>query len=167
MCIAALPALSLALSIAGGVAGYAQAKQQADAQNQMYRDNARDANKAAENQYAALQHRSIQERNAAEQKLFDSNIDALKSRSQARTAAGDAGVTGLSVNALLGDLWSQQSRRDDATMQNYQTARDDAYARMDEVKAQTTSRINSVQRAKSPSILPFLIGGVAGGLKGF
>lgn len=166
MCLAALPVLGMALSIAGGVAGYQQAKQQADAQNQMYRDNARDANKAAESQYAAIEHRAVQERTATEQKLFESNVDALKARSQARTAAGDAGVTGLSVNALLGDLWSQQSRRDDASIQNYETAQSDAAAQMDQVKSQTQSRINSVQRAKSPSMLPFLIGGLAGGLKG-
>lgn len=167
MCVAALPLLSMGLSIAGGVASYSAAKSQAEQQNQMYRDNARDANKAAENQYAALQHKSIQERNAAGQKLFETNIDALKARSQARTAAGDAGVTGLSVNSLINDLWSQQGRRDDATMQNYETARDDAYAQMDQVKANTQSRINSVQRAKSPSILPFIIGGVANGLSAF
>ncbi|WP_322996964.1 hypothetical protein [Castellaniella sp.] len=157
----------MALSVAGSVAGYSAAKQQADAQNQMYRDNARDANDAAENQYSALQHRALQERNAAGQKLFQSNIDGLKARSEARTSAGEAGVSGLSVNALLGDLWSQQARRDDATMQNFETARDDAYAQMDQVKAGTQSRINSVQRAASPSILPFLIGGVANGLGGF
>lgn len=165
MCIAAIPALSAALSIAGGIAGYQQAKQQADAQNQMYRENARDANKAAENQYAAIQHRAIQERTATEQKLFESNVDALKARSEARTGAGDAGVTGLSVNALLGDLWAQQSRRDDAAMENYETARSDATAQMDQVKAQTQSRINSVQRAQSPSILPFIIGGLSGALR--
>ncbi|MCL8384159.1 MULTISPECIES: hypothetical protein [Xanthobacter] len=167
MCVAALPLLSLGLSIAGGVASYQAAKSQADAQNQMYRENARDANKAADNQYAALQHKSIQERNAADQKLFENNIDALRARSQARTSAGEAGVTGLSVNALVNDLWAQQGRRDDATMQNYQTARDDAYAQMDQVKANTQSRINSVQRAKSPSFLPFLIGGISGGLGAF
>ncbi len=167
MCVAALPLLSMGLSVAGSMASYSAAKQQADQQNQMYRDNARDANKAAESQYSAAQHRGVQERNSAEQRLFESNVDALKARSQARTAAGDAGVTGLSVNALINDLWSQQGRRDDATMQNFETARDDTYAQMDQVKANTQSRINSVQRAKPPSMLPFLISGVAGGLKAF
>lgn len=167
MCIAALPMIGMALSVAGGVAGYAAAKQQADTQNQMYRENARDANDAAENQYAAIQHRTLQERQAAGQQLFQSNIEGLKARSEARTAAGDAGVSGLSVNMLVDDLWAQQGQRDVVTNLNYETARGEARSQMDQVEAGTKSRINSVQRAASPSILPFLISGVSGGLGGF
>lgn len=167
MCIDPLSAASAALSVAGSVAGYSAARSQAAAQNQAYLDNARDANDAAGHQYAALAHRGVEERDAASQKLAQSSIDALKARSTARTAAGEAGVTGLSVEALLGDLVGQQGRRDETIRQNERTAQSDITAQMDMVKANTQSRIASVQRAQKPSALPFLIDGLSGTVKAF
>lgn len=162
MCVAALPLVSAALSIAGAAAGYAGAQQQAKQQNQLYLENAAEANRAAGDQYSALTHKSVQERNASSQQLFQNSIEGLKARSAARTAAGEAGVTGLSVDALLGDLGAQEARKADAIDSQYQMTRDSIRAQMEEVKANTQSRINSVQRAKPPSFASFLIGGASG-----
>ncbi|MFG1395867.1 virion core protein, T7 gp14 family [Roseixanthobacter pseudopolyaromaticivorans] len=168
MClVAALPLVSAALSIGGAVAGYAGAVKQANQQNQLYMDNAAEANRAAGDQYNALTHKRTQERAASSQQLFQNDLEGLRARSTARTSAGEAGVTGLSVDALLGDLGAQQGRKSEAIDSQYQMTTDSITAQTQEVKANTQSRINSVQRAAKPSFLPFLIGGASGAVGAF
>ena len=50
-----------------------------------------------------------QEALARSQNLNESSRRAMEARATATTAAGEAGVSGLSVNALLGDLSRQQA----------------------------------------------------------
>lgn len=163
MCLAAaLPAISAGLSIASAVAGFAGATEQANAQNAFYAQNARAAQSALATDYANLGLKSLQERKAASQQKFETNLDALKARSTARVAAGEAGVTGLSVDALIGDYFASEGRKVQAIDTNYDMTRNNILAEMDSAQANAQSRINSVQTARPPSMLPFMISGLSG-----
>lgn len=167
MCVAALPAIGAALSIASSAVGYMGAAQQAKQQNEYYSQNAQAANIAAGDQYNQLAYRNLQQRDAAGRDLTQMGIEGLKARGTAYAAAGEAGVTGLSVDALVGDYFAAEGRQKEARQAQASMDQAATYAEMDSVKANTQGRINSVQRASSPSPLPFLISGLSGAVNAF
>lgn len=164
MCLALV---SVITSIAGSIASYASASQQAAAQNEYYRQNAKAAQQAAVNQYAALQHKQEQERGVASRELFDNAVEGAKARATAATAAGEAGVGGLSEMTIINDLLAQQGRQDAAVDAQYQMTRDSIRADMVDVETQAQGRINSVQTATSPSPIPYLIQGIGSAVSAF
>jgi hypothetical protein len=151
MCVGIMPILSLALGAMQGVMSYSAQKQAANDQNAYYMANARAAQQAAVNSYAAEQNQAIQKRNAASQQEMETRISGMQARGTARTAAGESGVSGLSVDALVNDDYGREGRRIDSIDQNYAMDRDYLRAQMESTEAQATSRINSVQRARGPS----------------
>lgn len=154
MCIAALPAI---IGIATAASGYVAARGEASAQNAYFQRNRQAAVSAAGDRYAALNNKTLQERDAASQELFQKQIDALKTRSTAQAAAGESGVTGLSVDALMGDLLAQQGRQSQAINTNFENQRQ---GNADEAIAtyhNTVGRINSVRQASRPSPIPYIL----------
>lgn len=151
-------------SVGQAVAGFAAASQQAAAQNAYYEQNRKAAVAAANDRYASLSNRLIQERAAASQELQEKQIAALKARATATVSAGESGVTGLSVEALERDFLAQQGRQAQAIQTNFDIRRDYARDEMNATYHQAVGRINSVQRAAKPSPLPFIfqaLGGIA------
>jgi hypothetical protein len=154
MCVAALPAI---LAIGQGIAGFAGASGEASAQNAYYNQNRRAAIAAANDRYASLNNKTLQERAQASAELLQKQTEALKARATATASAGEAGVTGLSVDALQTDFLAQQGRQSEAIEVNFETARannaDEAVA----TYHNTIGRINSVRTAAKPSPIPFIL----------
>lgn len=168
MCIAALPALAAIASIGQAVAGFAAASQQAAAQNAYYEQNRQAAVAAANDRYASQANRILQEREAASQELQEKQIEAMKARATAAVSAGEAGVTGLSVDALEQDFLAQQGRQTQAIQTNFEIKQQYYADEMNATYHNAVARINSVQRAAKPSPLPYIfqaLGGVAGAYK--
>ncbi len=169
MCLAILPLLGLIASVGQAAAGYAAASQQADEQNAYYESNRRAAIAAANDKYASINNNTIQEKEAASQKLFEQRIEALRAESKAKVSAGEAGITGLSVDAILGDIQAQQGRRTASIETNFENVKERNVDESVAMYHQTVGRINSVRQASKPSALPFIIqgiGGIAGAAKG-
>ncbi len=153
---------SFATSTLGAVAQYQQQRQAAANQNAFYQQNAQAANDAARAAYANEENALNNKLGAADQDVMERRIQALKARGTARDAAGEAGVTGLSVDALLDDYYAAEGRGVDSVNQNFKMERDNIIASMEATHAQTTARIDSVQRAQPPSFLGAAIR-IAGG----
>lgn len=155
------------MSIAQAGVGFAAASQQANEQNAYYERNRQASLAAMRDRYASINNNTLQEREAASMELFEKNREALLQRAQAMTAAGEAGVTGLSVNALYRDQAGQQARRVASIMTNYnikkQRNEDEAIA----TYHNTIGRINSVRQAASPSAAGFILQGIGGALGAF
>lgn len=147
------------------VMSYQAQKQQADQQNEYYRQNAEQANAALRSEYAASQNQRLGDRAQADQQLEETDIAAMKARGTARASADQAGVTGLSVDSLVNDFYAQQGRRDQSIDQNYQTASDDIRGQMDSQYAQGQQRISSVRRVAPPSFATALIGIASAGVR--
>lgn len=169
MCIGAtaMAVAQFAISAASTVAGFVQQQNEADAQNERYRDNALAANKAAATKYASQQNRALQERKAAGQEQEKLQTQGLKARSTAEVAAGQAGVTGLSVDALLADFYGQEGRHERTLDTNYQMQADYLRGELDATQSQAESRINSVQQAEGPSFAGAAIRILGSGLDAF
>lgn len=151
MCVAAVPLLTFALSAASAVAGYMGQQQQYEAQMAQKRENDRAAADSARKRYESIATSLKGEQSKASGEMLDAQTEALKARSKAKVAAGEAGVSGLSVDALLSDFSGQEERYLGRIDQNYNTT---AAAYQDEREGAydtARQRINSMATPVKPS----------------
>lgn len=148
---AIVPLLSFTAGAAQAVIGHQAAVAEADAQNQRHEQNRIEANRAAANQFAHQQNQILQEQAVASQELENAQAEGLAARATARTAAGESGIAGLSVDALLGDFHGQQGRFEQSLDTNFQQQESFLRAEMDATQSQNAARINSVPTAARPS----------------
>lgn len=155
MCVTAvgMAVAQFAMSAVSSVAGFMGQQQQYEAQQQQYKNNRIEANRAAVDNYASTQNRMLQDQKAASQELQQLNVDALKGRATAETAAGEAGVTGLSVDALVADYYGQEGRFERTLDNNLQMNADYLQGEMTATSHQTAGRINSVSQGQKPSFM--------------
>ena len=155
------------VSAASAVVGFMQQQAEYEAQQQRYENNRIAANQAAVNKYASQQNQDIQERKAASHEKQKLNIKATKARATAETAAGEAGVTGLSVDALVNDFYAEEGRHERTLDNNYAMRHDAIRGEMDVTTANTASRINSVSQGTPPSFAGAAVRILGAGVKAF
>ncbi|WFU49030.1 virion core protein, T7 gp14 family [Sinorhizobium terangae] len=122
-------------------------------QNAYYRQNAANANQAARDEQFATQKRMIQEQEAAAAEKIDIMKEHRAAKATAEVAAGEAGVSGVSVDALMRDIMGQQSQAIDRTDQQTEWSLNQLNDEMRAIRTRNTDRINSVQRAAKPSFV--------------
>lgn len=142
-----------ALTVASTVASVTAQQQQADYQEQVNRrqyDNIMQARAANINQ-TNLAH--MQEREAASQKIEQNNLNARAAEAKAVTAAGESGVGGISVGALLDDLSMRQGRYTSSVVTNYQNAEGALNNQRENIQANAASAINGLKTPAAPDYL--------------
>lgn len=142
--------IMMALQVASAVGTVASQKQAADAQadaNQRQYQNTIRAFNANINQ---TNLEMTQEREASMQKLAENNLKAQAARATARTASGEAGVSGLSVDALMGDIYGKQGRYNDSVATNYDRAMGAIQNQRENVYANAASTINGLKTPAMP-----------------
>ncbi|MDR6816270.1 hypothetical protein J2X76_001424 [Neorhizobium sp. 2083] len=159
--------MAATLSVAQAGMEFIGAQQQAKQQNAMVRENQRAANENLVREYADVQTRQIQEEDAAAAQKQDLSREARAARATTMAAAGEGGVSGLSVDALLADVYGKEATAKDRISQNTGFTTENLTREMDGLKAKAKDRINSMPWASGPS--PFAaalkIGGI--GLDGY
>lgn len=143
--------IGFAIGAAQSVMQYQAESFAAEQQNQFYRENAARANKAAQEQMFQTQQRMFQEQEAAAEEKIDTMREARAAKATAEVAAGEAGVSGLSVDALLREFSITESRHNERTDRNTEWAMDQLQDEIRGIRANAEDRINSVQRAAKPS----------------
>lgn len=148
-----LSAMSLAigaLTAGSGLMGQMQtaksqasaARQQQDAEMQAYRDN-----------IVASNTKTLQDAKASSEKANEAALESRKAQATAITAAGEAGVTGLSVGALLNDLSGQGLDNTQNIESNYLRRRDSTALENEQMRNGTVSGLNSIARPTSPDFI--------------
>lgn len=127
--------------------GQSQAASAQAAANQATAESAR--------QSAVIQHRTIrertrQEREAAAQGLENANRSQRAAQGRAFVAAGEGGVTGNSVNALIGDIAMSFGRDRTAIRRNLASTERQLELGAEGINARTESTINSLPRPQEP-----------------
>jgi MarR-like DNA-binding transcriptional regulator SgrR of sgrS sRNA len=92
----------------------------------------------------------MQQREAAMQKLDENNMQARAARSTAQVSAGENGISGMSVDALLSDLGNRQQRFNSAVTTNYQNAEMAINNQRENIGIDTASQINSLKTPAMP-----------------
>lgn len=162
-----LVAASLALTAASTAATVYSQQQAADAQaatNQRQYENqmaAYNANVAQSNMdLANLNRLKTQEAEDASAKKISANADARRDMAKATVAAGESGISGLSVDALLAELGGKAGNANTNIETNYlrrdnalEMDRSNIYTTKTNNWAQTASAINSLKTPTQPDYI--------------
>ena len=140
------------------LAGSAEAK----AQDARFEANAANVRKSVGLQYEASQLEQLQSNEAASRDKVENSKQALKARAAVQTNAGESGVTGLSVDALVKDVYSQEAVNADGVDQQNEFRGQQAAIDRQNIEITGRSQINSVKRGQKPSAAAalFQLGGV-------
>jgi len=92
----------------------------------------------------------MQQREAAIQKLDENNMNARAARSTAQVSAGENGISGMSVDALLSDLGNRQQRFNSSVTTNYQNAEMAINNQRENIGIDAASQINSLKTPSMP-----------------
>ena len=155
--------LSFALGAGSAVLNHQAQAAQVRANNEAKAQNDANAIAAMRDEYASINNKDQQEYESATEEKTQNAIKAQKARSSATVAAGEAGVTGLSVENVLADFYSQENRQQTALDTNYDWTRNYLQGERDSAKNTAQSRIKSMRYQKGPSLLGLALGvGTAG-----
>lgn len=157
MCVGIVPALSLVAGLGQAVVGYQAAQADYKANKELYKTNLQNAATATRDKYGQIATRVMQEDEAASQEIQEAQIEGLKARSSASVAAAEGGVSGVSVDAIVGDMLAKEARFVSATKKNLDYSREYWRGEQKAAQSQGQSQVNSVQRVAKPSFLPYAI----------
>lgn len=148
-------AISAAQSVATVMGQQAQAQAQADAQNDYNRQLERNALTARNQNLANLEA----ERNTAlgdtREQINQNQMALRRAQATARVSAGEAGISGLSVDALLRDLEGQAGYDNSTATTNYLRQDQQINVRRENIQNQYESTLNGVRQptTQSPNYL--------------
>ena len=167
MCVP-LPAIAAAVQVAAVGAQFAGARRQA---KQQARYQAQAA--AAERQRFLQEQTSIRMRQAQEQEAVGRELEQVSRKSQqalarARVSAGEAGVAGASVQALLDDYTRQEGAYRSALLRQQELGQVATGMGLEQAGFATTQRqIGINQPINRPSALTAGLQAISGGLSGY
>ena len=165
---AALPAISAGLGAGSAILGYAGQRQQAKQQAAYQAQSA-----AAERQRALQEQSSIRMRQAQEQEATARELEQVSRKSQealarARVSAGEAGVAGASVQALMDDYTRQEAGYRAATLRQQELRGVGTQLGLEQAGLASQQRLISInQPIARPSFLTAGLGAISGGLSGY
>lgn len=115
-----------------------------------YREGIANTQHAEADTFASIQARAISEMEATQEGKSQAAKEAMMAASRARTAAGEAGVHGLSVDALLADVYRQKGDAMSSLNANLATSRMNLYNDARTAQAQYASQYNSFMEPIQP-----------------
>jgi hypothetical protein len=145
--IASTMAWATAATAAVSVYGQQQAVKVQEDSNQRQYDASMKAMAANVNQ-TNLEH--MQQREAGIQKLEENNLNARSADATAQVAAGENGVSGMSVDALLADLSGKSGRYTSSVVTNYDNAEMAINNQRENIGIQAASAINGLKTPAAP-----------------
>lgn len=162
------------MSLLGAGLGMMQSMAQFSADNaryeqqmKQYEQNAINASKAAQDQYSNINIRAQQEDAAANQAKQEASIEAAQISASTEVAASEGGVSGLSVDHILRDIYAQEGRNEVTLDSNQRMSRDYLAGEKKAAEAGGQSQINSVTIPEKPSFLPYALNAFSSALGSF
>ena len=159
---------STLLGAGSSIAGFAGQRQQAKQQAAYQAQSA-----AAERQRALQEQTSIRMRQAQEQEATARELEQVSRKSQealarARVSAGEAGVAGASVQALMDDYTRQEAGYRAATLRQQEMSALGTQLGLEQAGLASQQRLISInQPIDKPSFLTAGLGAISGGLSGY
>jgi outer membrane PBP1 activator LpoA protein len=157
------PTTMAILSAASKGMEFMEAQQQARQQQIRYDQNRIAAAQARDLKIQSLNQRAIQESEAAGEAKQKQAIEALEKRERGVVAAGEAGVTGSSVDILLADYTAQRLRGETTINRNLENVERQIELQKMGASAEAETRINSMPQGTQPSFLAAAISAAASG----
>lgn len=143
----------LVIGAAQGMMEFMGQQQEFEAHEKYRKENAERANANAIQEYNANLQRTSQEADAVGAQKADLMKEARQARAKATVAAGESGVSGLSVDALLADFYGAEGvYKDRLSEQLDWTTQQLAYEQKG-IRATAEDRANSIRPATPPNFM--------------
>ena len=155
------PTVMAVLAVAQGVSEYQQGVAQAQSDQARFDANRLAANDARDLKIQSLNQRAIQENEAAAEEKMRLGIQALEGEGAALVAAGEAGVSGSSVDLLLQDYTAQKLRGVTTINRNLENVEKQIELEKRGASAEALNRTNSLQQGVMPNFLAAAVGTAA------
>lgn len=141
-----MAAASTAISAMGSYSQYQQQEAYQEA-------NQRNALKARNDQQAQIKYNYNRDQQASADQQQQNATEGMRARGTAATSAGEMGVTGASVDALMGDLYRQEANLNSGLVTGLKDSQAAASSRFNQSQAQAASRYNAVQGGSMSKVL--------------
>lgn len=148
-------AVSAGLSVASAAAGYGQASAQADAQAATNANITEIARQDMVDGVDRINLRQSQEIAAATEQQVDHQNAATRAVASAKVGASGSGVTGFSVDALLGDLYGQHATNRDRINMNLDNNVEQLGAEREALGTNYTRTVASLPSVQKPSAVGY------------
>ena len=141
------------LTIGSGIAEFVGAQNEATQKEALFQRNRVAANTARDLKIQSINRRLIEESEAAAEQKMAINIAALKKQERAKVAAGEAGLSGSSVDAVTSQYETQKLR--DYTTINANIVNLERQIELQKIgaSAEAEARIDSLPRGVQPNFL--------------
>lgn len=147
------PTTMAMLAIASTAVSFVGQKQAADAQSAANQEGRNLAIQNQRLQIQSLQNQEDEENRRAQESILDNALDAEATRSTARVSAGESGISGLSVDALLGDLTRQETENRQDVLQTQDFGQRQRELDREGIGITAQSQINQLPLVEYPSFL--------------
>ena len=141
-----LAATSIYSSVAGAALSIRGQQQQAKMQARMQAAQSKAENQRYLAEVSAMRMQQAQQQQAVAQQIEDSTRQAREARATARVSAGESGVTGLSVDALISDFTRQEAEFRFATFQQQEMANVNRELQLQDASRQSEQNLISINQ---------------------
>ena len=168
MCLPILPVISAGLGIASTVMQIRGQRQQAEAQEQSQRNATIAEQQRHLSEMSASRLRERQEMVSAAQRIQQSTTKAREARATARVSAGEAGVTGLSVDSLINDMTRKEAEFSFSVQQQMQMGSVNRKLAFEDGSNQTRMNILGINRPiNQPDYFGAMLSGAQTGMSAY
>lgn len=143
----------VALTVGSGVMDYVGGIQQANAQESANNQSRELIMRNQNLQIQALNNQAEEDAKVTASKIFESNRAAREQQATARVSSGESGVSGLSVDALLGDFDRQAGENSATFMQSLSFADRQRQIDRESIAITSQSQVNQLPFVQRPSLI--------------
>ena len=148
-----LSAVGTAVSVGSTFMNYQADQQQFGAEQQQYNTNKLLAQQSMLEQAGQLSLRESQERDALLDKAMANKIEAAKAKGRTIASAGEAGVSGMSIAALVADIERTKLNNQNTIGRNFAAIQQQGIYDRKALEAQAQGRVNNMALPTAPSLL--------------
>ena len=148
-----LSAVGTAVSVGSTFMNYQADQQQFGAQQQQYNTNKLLAQQSMLEQAGQLSLRESQERDALLDKAMANKIEAAKAKGRTIASAGEAGVSGMSIAALVADIERTKLNNQNTIGRNFAAIQQQGIYDRKALESQAQGRVNNLALPTAPSLL--------------
>jgi hypothetical protein len=142
---------SAAMGIMGTAVQYQEGKANAKAQSAVNKQNYETTMQAYRDNHAELQYQNQQEWSSAQSQATQSALETRQVESSARVAAGESGIMGASVDALMRDIGGQGANNQSNIYANYLSENRAISGQLRNERNRTASTVSGLAPVKGPN----------------
>jgi hypothetical protein len=142
---------SAAMGIMGTAVQYQEGKANAKAQSAVNKQNYETTMQAYRDNHAELQYQNQQEWSSAQSQATQSALETRQVESRAKVAAGESGIMGASVDALIREIGSQGATNQGNIYTNFLSENRAIGGQMRNERNQTATTVSGLGKVRGPN----------------